>query len=111
MNAKPDTAKIRELNDQLRKTGIGGRIMITAGIKSMGEKAIAEIVAKVRAFNQFTPDNDPYGEHDFGKIMHGHEAIFFKFAYYDRNMEYASPDPSDPKVTVRVMTIMQAMEY
>jgi len=111
MNTKSRPAKIRELNDQFRKTGIGGRLMITAGIKAMGEKAVAEIIAKVRSVNQFTNDNDPYGEHDFAKIEHNGEAIFFKMDYYDRNLEYASPDPSDPKVTMRVMTIMTGMEY
>ena len=111
MKTKSKPAKIRELNDQFRKTGIGGRLMITAGIKAMGEKAVAEIIAKVRSFDQFTNDNDPYGERDFGKIEHNGEDIFFKMDYYDRNLEYASPDPSDPKVTMRVMTIMTAMEY
>ena len=111
MKTKSKPAKIRELNDQFRKTGIGGRLMITAGIKAMGEKAVAEIIAKVRSFDQFTNDNDPYGERDFGKIEHNGEDIFFKMDYYDRNLEYASPDPSDPKVTMRVMTIMTGMEY
>ncbi len=85
--------------------------MITAGIKALGEKAIAEIVAKVKVFDQFTSDNDPYGEHDFGKIMHGHDAIFWKISYYDANIEFGSPNPSDPKVTTRVLTIMLAEEY
>jgi len=56
MNAKAKTAKIRDLNDQLRKTGIGGRIMITAGIKSMGEMAVAEIIEIIRVFDDFTKD-------------------------------------------------------
>jgi Protein of unknown function (DUF3768) len=32
--------------------------------------------------------------------------IFFKIDYFDRNLTYHSPDPSDPAVTRRVITIM-----
>ncbi len=111
MNEDANVAKIRNLNDQFRKTGRGGRIMLTQGIQAMGEQAVAEIIAKIAAFDQFTLDNDPYGEHDFGKIVHDGQKVLFKLDYYDKAMEYGSPDPSDPKVTTRVMTVMTAEEY
>ena len=56
-------------------------------------------------------DTHPYGEHDFGKIVHGHDTVFFKLDYYDLAMEFGSPDPSDAAVTTRVMTVMLAEEY
>ncbi len=31
--------------------------------------------------------------------------------YYDRATEMGSPDPADPAVTTRVLTIMRAGEY
>ncbi len=68
-------------------------------------------MAKVRDFDQFTKDNDPYSEHDFGKIVHAHHTVVFKMDYYDRAMEFGSPDPPDPAVTTRVMTVMTAEEY
>ncbi|MEI6986985.1 MAG: DUF3768 domain-containing protein [Rhodospirillaceae bacterium] len=111
MNTKSQTAKIRQLNDQFRQTGRGGRIMLTSGIQALGQQAIMEIMAKIREFDKFTKDNDPYLEHDFGKIEHNGESIFWKMSYYDRAMEFGSNDPSDPTVTMRVMTMMLAEEY
>ena len=58
-----------------------------------------------------TATNDPYGEHDFGKIVHGHDTVFWKMSYYDRAMEFGSPDPADPAFTTRVMTVMLVEEY
>ena len=84
---------------------------MTQGIQALGQKAVAEIIAKVRAFDQFNEGNDPYGEHDFGKIVHGHDNVFWKLSYYDRAMEFGSPDPADPAVTTRVMTVMLVDEY
>ena len=113
MNTKSDTnsMKIAALNDALRQHGTGGKIMLTPGIRSLGQKAVNEITAKIRSFDTFTEDNDPYGERDFGSIKVGCNKVFFKIEYYDRNMQYASPDPADSSVTVRVMTIMMADEY
>jgi hypothetical protein len=59
----------------------------------------------------FTPDNDPYGEHDFGSFSYAAETIFWKFDYYDLDLQMHSPDPSDPTVTTRVLIIMLADEY
>ena len=56
----------------------------------------------------FTPDNDPYGEHNFGSFEHNGIRVFWKIDYYDRNVEYGSEDPSDPAQTTRVLTIMLA---
>ena len=111
MNETDHVSKIRYLNDQFRRTGRGGRIMLTQGIQALGQKAVAEIIDKVRAFDQFNEGNDPYKEHDFGKIVHGHDTVLWKIDYYDRAMEFHSPDPADPVVTTRVMTVMMAEEY
>ena len=39
------------------------------------------------------------------------ETIFFKIDYLDKAMAAGSPDPADPLVTTRVITIMLAEEY
>ena len=58
MSDSKTTAKIRDLNDLFRKTGRGGRIMLTQGIQALGQQTVMEIMAKVRAFDKFTKDNE-----------------------------------------------------
>ena len=110
-NQNVTVKKIRDLNDAFRKTGIGGRIMMTIGIRELGEPAINEIITKVRNFTDFSENNDPHGEHDFGSITHDGVKVLWKVDYYDRSLEFGSPDPSDASITTRVMTIMCADEY
>ena len=85
--------------------------MMTRGIQALGEAAVADILDQVRAFNKFTKDNDPYHEHDFGSFTAHGEKVFFKLDYYDAACEFGSPNPADPTVTTRVLTIMLASEY
>jgi hypothetical protein len=42
--------------------------------------------------DSFTPDNDPYEEHDFGKIEVSEHVIFWKIDYYDVDLSMHSPD-------------------
>lgn len=105
------TARIRALNDQLRQTGTGGRIMLTAGIAALPPETVAAIVLAVQRFDSFSPDNDPYGEHDFGALDAAGARVLFKIDYYDPTLSVHSDDPADADVTVRVLTIMLAKEY
>ena len=111
-NATVSTAeRICALNDAFRRTFVGGAVMITAGVEAMPPEQRRTLLAKVRAFDAFTDDNDPHGEHDFGAIDEGGVRCFWKIDYYDRATEMGSPDPADPAVTTRVLTIMLAAEY
>ena len=105
------TARIRALNDQLRTTGQGGQIVVTRGITALSLEAKAAIFLAVQTFDRFNPDNDPYGEHDFGLVEAAGERVMFKIDYYDRTMAGHSPNAADPAVTTRVLTITLASEY
>jgi len=105
------TAKIRELNDALRTLTGEGRVFVTAGISALSPEQQAEIMRRVFTFSAFTPDNDPYGEHDFGSFEYSGKTIFWKIDCYDRDLDFGSPDPSDEAVTTRVLTVMLAEEY
>ena len=111
MNDKTQSVAIRTLNDAFRRTLHGGTVMFTAGIMALGGEAQAKILTAIQAFDAFNADNDPWGEHDFGKIEIDGERIFFKFDYYDLTRAMHSEDPADPSKTERVMTIMLAAEY
>ena len=102
---------IRLLNDRFRSTFKGGRIAVTHGVISHVGPAIPRLLTKVRQFDNFTDDNDPYGEHDFGGLEWDGETIFWKVDCYDSDLLMGSPDPTDPAVTTRVLTIMLASEY
>jgi hypothetical protein len=103
--------KIRALNDAFRRTFIGGKVMMTAGIAALPDAAQAAVLDEVRKFDAFTADNDPHGEHDFGSFEVDGRKIFWKIDYYDAAMEFGSEDPADPSKTTRVLTIMLASEY
>lgn len=103
--------RIRQLNDNLRRTYTGGLVTITAGIQALGPSAAQEILAAIQRYDQFEVGNDPYQEHDFGCVTAGGERVFWKIDYYAKQLEFGSPDPSDPAVTTRVITIMLASEY
>ena len=104
------SSRIRDLNDAFRRTFVGGTVVITAGVEALPSNQRRSILAKVRAFDAFTEDVGQE-EHDFGVVEHGGVRCFWKIDYYDREMEMLSPDPADPSVTTRVLTIMLADEY
>lgn len=106
-----NTKQIAHLNDVFRNTFIGGRVVMTDGIRDLPEEDQEEIITKVRTFKDFSPDNDPYGEHDFGAFDYNGNKIFWKIDYYDLTFTYGSENPANPKQTRRVLTIMLAEEY
>lgn len=103
--------RIRELNDQFRRTYQGGKVMMTSGINALPARTKFRILDKVRTFDAFSKENDPHHEHDFGEFEEGGHKVFFKLDYYDVEMVYGSEDPADPSKTTRLLTIMLASEY
>jgi hypothetical protein len=103
--------KIRALNDAFRATMTGGNVLLTAGVDALPSDVKAMVIRRVATFSDFTADNDPHGEHDFGSFEVGGRKLFWKIDYYDAAMEFGSEDPIDPSKTTRVLTIMLASEY
>jgi len=103
--------RIRELNDAFRQSFIGGRVLVTPGVRSLPLATNALLLERVRTFTQFNPDNDPHQEHDFGSIEIEGDNYFWKIDYDDSIMVGGSEDPTGPGKTTRVLTIMRADEY
>ena len=103
--------RIRQLNDEARIFLTDGTVFVTRGISALPTDDQAAIYERVRTFADFNLDNDPHGEHDFGTFDHKGDRIFWKIDYYDRQLQYRSPGPADPRVTKRILTIMLAEEY
>jgi len=101
--------RIQDLNDLARQTFTGCRVMITPGIQALED--INAVLRAVQLFDDFTTNNDPDGEHDFGSFRHNGETVFWKWDYFDLDLQMHSPDASDPAVTARILTVMLANEY
>jgi hypothetical protein len=103
--------KIAFLNDGLRRTFARGKVVMTQGVASLPEATLTTVLERVRHFDEFTLENDPRGEHDFGNFDVAGVTYFFKVDYYAPDMDGGSEDPADPTKTTRVLTIMRADEY
>ncbi len=99
--------KIAAYNDMCRLNVMN--YLTTRGVLSLDAVVIADIYTAVRDFKDFTKDNDPYGEHDFGSITVDGHKVFWKIDYYDQQLQYGS-EPLDPNCR-RILTVMLAEEY
>ncbi len=119
--------RIARLNDRARQAmGLACVAVATEGFRSLPEAEQSRVRELVETYDAFTPDNDPYGERDFGVIYRDAdgrwttsypalgkptEKVFWKIDAYDRALRFGSEDPANPAVTRRVLTIMLASEY
>ena len=101
----PEPPIIAQLNDAFRRSGRD--LFITSGIQALPD--LPELLVAVQQFDNFTPDNDPYGEHDFGSINWHDNKTFWKIDYFDQTLEYGEDALS--RDCRRILTIMLASEY
>ncbi len=102
---------IAKLNNDFRKSFIGGEVLLSAGISAMSSEDKANIISLVQNFNDFNEGNDPYKEHDCASFDYKGNKILWKIDYYDLNHEYMSENPANPDITNRVLTILLSCEY
>jgi hypothetical protein len=107
----PRAECIARLNDTLRLSGLGGRILVTRGVQTLPGFNTMTLVEALRSYDSFDADNDPHGERDFGDLELWGAELFWKIDYYDRALVWASPDPADPAVTIRILTVLLVTEY
>jgi hypothetical protein len=98
-------AQIAHLNDVFRKST--QEVMVTQGVQALPD--VLGLIHAVRVFDRFTPDNDSWGEHDYGSIVWHNDKTLWKIDYYDQALEYWC-DPLSEECR-RVLTLMLASEY
>ena len=107
-----NTERIRALNDKLRCSGVGGEVHITRGIRRHGADFVRSAREAVRLYTDFLPGDDPEGTHEFGAITVASKPVYWVINYYEKgNHPYLSPNPADPKVTDRALTILLPSEW
>ena len=120
----PDTeaAIIAAQNDAFRKYAclgtlpdqpIPGRLMITQSLTAADDGFVLQALHAVGSFDQFDPDNDPEGRHDFGAVEIQGENVIWKLDLYEADTEFrwGAETPTDPAKTIRVLNIMLASDW
>ena len=115
-NPEDEAKAIARQNDLFRRSfgtdaRVPGRFVMTQGIEALGEAVHARLIAAVRAFEAFTPDNDPHGQHDFGAVEIDGTRVWFKIDLYDPDYTYGSDAPANTARTRRVLTLLLPSEY
>lgn len=90
-----------------------GQLVTTPMVRALSPMQYLRLLQTIRTLPEtaFTEDNDPYREHDFGKVVQNEEVYYWKIDYYDRTLQYGAQDPTDTQECVRVLTVMHASEY
>ena len=84
---------------------------MTASVAALPDMVTAHALVEVTRFDNFTPENDPHGEHDFGNFKLCQRTFYWKIDLYNSTMDGGSEDPTDPQKTVRVLSLMLAEDY
>jgi len=72
---------------------------------------VAALRAAIATFSNWSEDNDPYGEHDFGAFDLFDHRLFFKIDYFHPDHDTRAPVSSSIELCRRVLTVMLAEEY
>ncbi|PTV70208.1 DUF3768 domain-containing protein [Agrobacterium pusense] len=105
--------RIRDLNDELRTRGHArnGRVVVMGGLANEDNQKKVQVAIAAGQHTDWNSGDDPYGEHDFGRLDVEGEAFLFKIDYYSLDEAHASEHPEDQNTTIRVMTLMYAEDY
>jgi hypothetical protein len=118
--AAEQIVKIARQNDTFR-TSLGtnftvpGKVVYTSGVQALGGIFFQQLMVAVMKFADFTEDNDPHGQHDFGIVTIAKEGVkirvYWKIDLYDSVYQHGAETPADPATTRRVLTLLLPSEY
>jgi hypothetical protein len=100
---------MQRLNDAFRADPTAGHLFATPRVVALGAGFVESAMAAIRAFTDFTPDIDPYREHDMVKVEVDGQTVYFKIAYRAENRRTnGSEDSAGENKYYRIGTIMLA---
>ncbi len=118
VNPKLQAAETAKANDAFRaQAPLGGhpvyqgRVVATRGVSAEGPEFVTRALLETVAFDNFTEDNDPYGDHSMGAVQVCGKVVWWKLDLYDTDYRYGADDPLDHKNTRRVLTLLLPSEY
>ena len=111
-----DAATIAAQNDLFRSSlgetpDLPGQIVLTQGVAALPPIEHIQVIRCVARFDTFNEDNDPHAEHDFGVFEVRGNRYFWKIDLYANDLQHGPEDPTNPKETYRILTVMTASEY
>lgn len=112
MRLPADIARDNDLFRNTLFTSPRHKITWTSGVDTLRQcypERFQELLTQLRAFSAFTKDNDPWGEHDFGKVTVEGDDYLWKIDYYDLNYEYGADPKTQPYAML--LTLMRSDEY
>lgn len=109
------TARIAAQNDAFRQSGPipsnYGKWVVTSSVHDMGPVFVALCLEAVGSFTAFTEDCDPYATHEMGGFEIQARKVWWKIDLYDADYAFGSPEPANPEVTRRVLTVLFPEDY
>ena len=102
---------IAKLNDRFRNgdKSLGGYRM-SRQVLGLPRKKQKELFKEIQDFSDFTPENDPKGQHEMGQVIMDGVEYIWKIDYLDTSMIMLSDAPEDINKTTRVLLVIRADE-
>lgn len=85
--------------------------MITQNVRRISGFDTFMLGTALADYREFDFDNDPHGERDFGYLKLWGQNLVWMIDYYDKSLKFGSPDPADPRITRRALTVMLMTEW
>lgn len=96
---------------------LNGRILAVGALGEEGPDKVQRVWEACARISDWPKDDDPDGEHDFGKFeFEGDNFVFKIYCYFKICNDglddmHGSERPDDPNVTIRVLALMYAEDY
>lgn len=102
-----DRTKTIELNDQLRTTFKGGRVQMTAAVCALDPQLRGRALSALSRYDKFSDGE----EHDSGVFIFAGYSFEWRIEYRGKDGIGVSPDPANPEMTFRVLTLYAATDF